>query len=143
MGRAAAAGHKRAMNWKNVRIELARTSDFPQGSASRAYLLRLPLDENGAIDEHAIQSDPAHATVRRFWPSERDRSGRIVATPEGWAVRYDPGDADGDAVYRVETEAVHLGGEIRVTEPDGRLLPFRVASLRKPPEAGGPSRGLR
>ncbi|HZF95067.1 MAG TPA: hypothetical protein VEZ20_09365 [Allosphingosinicella sp.] len=131
------------MNWNIVRIELGRTRDFPQGSASRAYLLRLPLDDGGAIDEGAILSDPAHATVRRFWPNERDRSGRIVATPEGWAVRYDPGDAEEGAVYRLETAAVHLGGEIRVTEPDGRLLPFRVASLGKPPEAGGPARSLR
>ena len=131
------------MNWNTVRLELARTRDFPQGSASRAYLLRLPLDDSGAIDEGAIRSDPGHATVRRFWPNERDRSGRIVATADGWAVRYDPGDAEGDAVYRLETQALHLGGEVRVTEPDGRLLPFRVASLRKPPERGGPSRGLR
>ncbi|HEY0014488.1 MAG TPA: hypothetical protein VGB79_16720 [Allosphingosinicella sp.] len=131
------------MNWNTVRLELGRTRDFPQGSASRAYLLRLPLDESGAIDEVAIRSDPGHATVRRFWPNERDRSGRIVATPEGWAVRYDPGDAEGDAVYRLETETVHLGGEIRVMEPDGHLLPFRVASLGTPPQAGGPSRRLR
>ncbi|HEX8193677.1 MAG TPA: hypothetical protein VF552_12340 [Allosphingosinicella sp.] len=131
------------MNWKTVRLELARSRDFPKGSASRAYLLRLPLDDSGAIDATALGHEPGHATVRRFWPNERDRSGRIVATPEGWAVRYDPGDADGDSLYRLETETVRLGGEIRVTEPDGRLLPFRVASLRKPPEAGGPSRGLR
>jgi hypothetical protein len=128
------------MNWKTVRLELARTRDFPKGSASRAYLLRLPLDDSGAIDARAIGCEPAHATVRRFWPNERDRSGRIVATADGWAVRYDPGDAEGDGVYRLETEAVRLGGEIRVTEPDGRLLTFRIASLRKPPEPGGPSR---
>jgi hypothetical protein len=131
------------MNWKTVRLELGRTRDFPEGSASRAYLLRLPLDESGAIDASAIRSEPGHATVRRFWPNERDRSGRIVPTPEGWAVRYDPGDAEGDGVYRLETQSVRLGGEVRVTEPDGRLLPFRVASLRKPPEDCGPSRGVR
>jgi hypothetical protein len=131
------------MNWNDVRLELARTRDFPEGSASRAYLLRLPLDDSGAIDLAAIRSEPGHATVRRFWPNERDRRGRIVATPDGWAVRYDPGDAEDDALYRLETESVRLGAEIQVTEPDGRRLPFRVAGLTAPQRRGGPSRRLR
>lgn len=128
------------MNWKTVRLELARSSDFPKGSASRAYLLRLPLDDRGAIDAPAVLSDPGHATVRRFWPNERDRSGRIVPTSDGWAVSYDPGDSDDEGLYRLETGVLSLGGEVRVTEPDGRLLPFRVASLGKPPQGCGRSR---
>ena len=131
------------MTWKTVRLELSRTRDFPKGSASRAYLLRLPLDDSGLIDESAIRQEPGHATVRRFWPNEPDRRGRLVPTPDGWAVSYDQGDGERGCVYRLEAGAVQLGGEMKVTEPDGRLLPFRVASLGKPPGTSGPSRGLR
>jgi hypothetical protein len=120
------------MNWKTVRLELGRTSDFPEGSASRAYLLRVPLDDSGLIDAGALGREPGHATVRRFWPNQRDMSGRLVATPEGWAVRYDPGEAPpgNPATFRLDTrETMRLGACVTVTEPDGRALPFRVASL--------------
>ena len=64
--------HFSPMNWKRIRLELARTEGFPEGSANRAYLLRLPLDSNGFIDEAARSNRPRWATVRRFWPSERE-----------------------------------------------------------------------
>jgi hypothetical protein len=43
------------MTWKSIRLELARTKEFPEGSASRAYLLRLPLDDRGRIYESALR----------------------------------------------------------------------------------------
>ena len=48
------ARQMQGMNWRSIRLELARTKEFPEGSASRAYLLRLPLDEKGLIDEQAL-----------------------------------------------------------------------------------------
>ena len=66
------------MTWKSVRLELAKTREFPNGSASRAYLLRLPLTDDGRIDEVALEELPDQATVRRLWPSEADVSGHLV-----------------------------------------------------------------
>src|SRR5580765_7738714 len=63
--------HDRRMNWKSIRLELARTPEFPEGSASRAFLLHLPLDQDGLIDEEVLRDAPARATVHRFWPNER------------------------------------------------------------------------
>jgi hypothetical protein len=40
--------------WNLVRLELAGTSEYPEGSASRAYMLRVPLDDAGLIDEAAL-----------------------------------------------------------------------------------------
>ena len=73
------------MSWKNVRLELAGTHDFPNGSAGRAYLLRLPLDERGLIDERLIVQFPQRATVRRHWPNEPERNGYLVRKPHGWS----------------------------------------------------------
>jgi hypothetical protein len=119
------------MNWKTIRLELAGTQDFPKGSASRAYLLRLPVDEVGRIDERAIRANPRDATVRRFWPSEPDLIGHVVPTEDGFAFSYEPGEATQRTLYDVETNPLRLGAQVTVTEPDGRRLPFRIASLRQ------------
>lgn len=115
------------MNWKTIRLELARTSDFPSGSVSRAYLLRVPLDEDGGIDEQALDLGLARATVRRFWPSQPDRSGHLVRENGSWSFRCN-GDAGGSA--KLGEQPFRLGSEVTVTEADGSSLPFRVASIR-------------
>jgi hypothetical protein len=119
------------MNWTSIRLELARTPEFPDGSASRAYLLRLPLDQDGLIDEQALGLSPAMATVHRFWPNERDRSGYMVRTPAGWAMSYEPGEADDETVFHLDTHRIRIGEYLTLTEPDGRRLPFRVATLKQ------------
>lgn len=118
------------MDWKCIRLELARTPDFPQGSASRAYLLRLPLREDGLIDEGEIAAHPAQATVRRFWPNQPDLSGYVIRTRAGWAFSYAPGEDDDESVFHLETHPFHPGDYVTLTEPDGSRLPFKVASLQ-------------
>lgn len=117
-----------AMTWKRIRLELATTADFPRGSPSRAYLLRLPLGENGAIDRAAVQDEPRQATVRRFWPSQPDLAGYVIPGPRGWELAYDRAAAD-RATGRLESDALRLGDCVTLTEPDGQRLPFRVAAL--------------
>jgi hypothetical protein len=119
------------MTWKSIRLELARTKEFPEGSASRAYLLRLPLDDRGLIDESALRREPAMATVHRFWPNQPDMSGYVIRTPAGWAMSYEPGEEDDETVFHLETHPLRIGEYVTLTEPDGRKLPFRVASLRQ------------
>ncbi len=119
----------RWMTWKSIRLELAGTEDFPRGSPSRAYLLRLPLGENGAIDRSALQDEPRQATVRRFWPSEPDLAGYVIPGVEGWELAYDRAWM-GKGSGRLESDILRLGDCVTMTEPDGRRLPFRVASLQ-------------
>jgi hypothetical protein len=119
------------MTWYCLRLELARTKDFPQGSASRCYLLRLPLTADGLIDEAARRADPARATVRRFWPNQPDLSGYVIRTPRGWAFSYCPGEEDDETVFHLESHPMRVGAYLTLTEPDGQQLPFRVASARE------------
>lgn len=118
------------MTWQSIRLELARTKEFPEGSASRCYLLRLPLGDDGFIEEKSVREAPAQATVRRFWPNQADLSGYIIATPRGWAFSYRLGEDDDEVVFHLETHPIRLGEYITLTEPDGQRLPFRVASLK-------------
>ncbi len=115
------------MNWKNVRLELARTREFPNGSAGRAYLLRLPLDDVGQIDECQISENPERATVRRHWPNEPDRDGHLVRKRDGWVFSYAAGDNDDEIQCHLEANPLRMGECVTITETDGVKLPFKVA----------------
>lgn len=119
------------MNWNSIRLELARTPDFPQGSPNRSYLLSLPLGEDGLIDETSFHAAPARATVHRFWPNEPDLSGYVIRTADGWAFSYKIGEEDDETVFHLESHPVRPGEYITLTEPDGRRLPFRVAEMKR------------
>jgi hypothetical protein len=112
--------------WKLVRLELARTPEFPEGSASRAYMLRVPLDDDGLIDEAALAQRPAMATVRRFWPNEADLTGHLLRSGKGWVFSYAIGEEDDEAVYHLGDHPLRLGDYVTITEPDGERYPFKV-----------------
>jgi hypothetical protein len=120
-----------ASSWISVRLELARTPEYPVGSASRAYLLHLPLDQDGLIDEAALGDSPSLATVRRFWPGRPDLSGYVIRTSKGWAFSYKVGEDDDETVFHLETHPIRIGEYVTLTEPSGERLPFRVARLRE------------
>jgi hypothetical protein len=118
------------MSWKSIRLELGRTADFPDGSPSRTYLLRLPLDQENLIDEHALKAAPALATVHRYWPNEPDMIGNLIRSAKCWAISYEPDEGVDEAVFHLEILPLQEGNYVTLTEPDGRRLPFRVASVR-------------
>ena len=126
------------MKWKVIRLELASSGEFPRGSAGRSYLIRLPLTDEGAIDIATLEEQPVRATVRRYWSNEPDMLGYLVRTPLGYAIRYDAngtrrngsGCAIDRPLLRFGAEAIRVGEQISVTEPDGREMRFRVAGLQ-------------
>lgn len=118
------------MNWSTIRLELAATGEFPTGSAGRAFLLRLPLCDDGWIDEAEVAQRPSRATVRRFWASEPDISGRIVRCPGGWECRCGQRGNE-DLAFRLPSQPLRLGGRIVMECPCGCELPFRIANINK------------
>jgi hypothetical protein len=116
------------MNWKSIRLELGRTPDFPQGSASRAYLLRLPLGPDGNIDEQAVGQLPEQATVRRMWPSQPDLSGHLIRLGERWAFLAGRNGKGSVVVSEIDPEPISEGALLTLRE-NGEALPFRVAKL--------------
>jgi hypothetical protein len=117
------------MTWYSIRLELARAPDFPGGSPSRCYLLRLPLSGEGRIEDEAIAAEPGRATVRRFWPNEPDLHGHLVRTGNGWALSFRADDEQDGNVFRLEADALRIGNQIMLTEPCGLRLPFKVAAV--------------
>jgi hypothetical protein len=120
------------MKWKMIRLELASNGEFPRGSAGRAYLIRLPLTDDGAIDAGTLESQPKRATVRRYWSNQADKLGYIVRTPRGYAIRYEAnghGETD-QKLFSFGAEAIRIGEQVVLTEVDDRELPFRVAGIQ-------------
>ena len=103
---------------------------------------------DGAGDDHdgssreprPSTSQPARATVRRYWPNQADMLGYLVRTPVGYAIRYESGskpnggdrfNGNGDQpLFQFGADAIKLGQEIFLTEPDGHQARFRIASLQ-------------
>ena len=116
------------MPWKSIRLELACTDDFPDGSASRSYTFRLPLGDEALIDAKAIERAPALATAHRYWPNERDRFGYVIRTAHGWAVRFETGDES--LLFELDHRPVKESKILVMEEPDGARRPFRIVSVR-------------
>jgi len=114
------------MNWKNIRLELASTEEFPAGSVSRAYLIALPLDDQDTVDEAAVVRSPNRATVRRHWSTDPDESGLVMRYDGRWYLNCD----GKERVLDLDSQPVRLGTRVTVVETDGKVFPFRVASVR-------------
>jgi len=115
------------MIWKSIRLELGSTQEFPAGSVSRAYLVNLPLDDFDVVDGVALARSPSRATVRRHWSTEPDERGQMVPLDGDWAVRC---DGKPDRVLRFDGTPMRLGQQVAVVDPDGTVLPLKIASIR-------------
>lgn len=118
------------MTWNLVRLTLARTPEFPDGSDEHAYELVVPLLADGRIDAKAFAATPARATVQRLAPGQGVQRGQILHRRSAWAFSYAPGDADDEAVFHLENHPLIEGNYLTLTEPDGDQLPFRVVTVR-------------
>lgn len=117
---------------RQIRLELARDHDFPDGSRNHGYDLIVPLDETGHIDAKAWKALRDRCRVRRNWGDEKPEVGHVIHKPGGaWAFHYDiHGDPDHDETgFRLDTHAFIPGEYISIKEQDGTLRTFRVKSV--------------
>ena len=118
------------MNWNSIRLELGRSDSSPNGSASRAYLLRLPIRDDGLIDRAALEKLPQQATMRRLWPNEPDASGHVVRVNRRWALTASVSGHGPEIVAELEDSPIREESVVTITERSGERLPFRVAKMR-------------
>ena len=101
--------------FKRIRLNLARSKQFPAGSDRHGYEFVAPLDADGHIDLAQWQKHRANCGVRRFWDGEEEY-GRLIHKPGGaehsrWVFHY--GDAGATA------------GAMKTTRPDTASVPMR------------------
>jgi hypothetical protein len=119
---------------KRIRLHLARSKEFPLGSARHGYELVAPLDRNGHIDVQLWKQHRDHCRVRRFWDGEEDRVGYLVHKPGGseharWMFDYDPSRSDDDeAGYRFGTHAFVPDEYLTLRDRNGEHT-FKVVSV--------------
>ena len=120
----------RRMPWRSIRLDLAPSTAFPLGSASRAYLLCLPLKLDGSIDEEALPRAPVRARVRRFWPNQPDMTGFVILIDGGLGFAFEGDAAQVEIIKQPRDQLFLSGGFVLLAEPDGTLLRFTAAHLR-------------
>jgi len=118
------------MQLKQIRLELARTPEFPNGSAVHGYELVAPLDGKGHLDSAGFSDAKSACTVRRFWDGADDEHGSLIHTRGGWVFSYAPGPDDYEPIFKLDRHQFTVGDYITVTEHDGVARPFRVVEVK-------------
>ena len=120
---------------KRIRLNLARSREFPSGSTRHGYEFVAPLGSKGHIDPELWQKYRQYCGVRRFWNGTDEQIGHLVHKPGGaeharWLFHYDPGSAEDDeAGYRFGVHAFVPGEYVSIRDEEGNLHTFQVASV--------------
>ncbi|NNG05567.1 MAG: hypothetical protein HKM95_15910 [Inquilinus sp.] len=119
------------MALKKIRLELARTPEFPLGSRNHGYEFVAPLTGDGHFDDNEWRGNRAKCTVRRFWPREDDELGHLVHTRHRtWAFHYDGTDPDEDEpIFKFDRHLMKEGEYVTITEHDGVARPFKMVKV--------------
>ena len=119
------------MTLKKIRLELARTREFPEGSPDRGYEFTAPLTADGHLDREAWHKVRDRCTVRRFWAAEEEERGHLIHRGNGWVFHYEGMEAEEDEpIFKFDRHTFNDGDYLSVTEHDGVQRPFKVVSVR-------------
>jgi hypothetical protein len=121
------------MTLMNIRLELGRTRDFPQGDPRHGYEFIAPVDANGHLDAAAWAAAKQHCTARSFRPGHEDRTGMLRHVGHGWRFDYVPGRSDDDEpFFKLDRHLIAPGLYVTLTE-EGQQQPFRIVSVSPVP----------
>jgi hypothetical protein len=116
------------MPLKQIRLELARDAQHPQGNAGHGYEFFAPLDDSGHLVAEEWKKLRDRCEVRRFAPGEPEEIGRLVHRRGGaWVFDYDPEtESDDEPGFKFSTHAFVPDEYVSITEHDGVQRTFRV-----------------
>lgn len=120
--------------FKRVRLNLARSKEFPEGSPAYGYEFVAPLDAQGHIDPKLWKEKREHCRVRRFWNGEGEQIGWLVHKPGGaeharWVFDYDSTRSDDDeSEYQFGGHAF-VPGEYVSIDHQGDLYTCKVVGV--------------
>ncbi|HYG87722.1 MAG TPA: hypothetical protein VD978_15790 [Azospirillum sp.] len=119
------------MPLKKIRLELARTREFPEGSSEHGYEFTAPLRADGQLDADEWRTSRGKCKVHRFWRGEDDQRGMLIHRGQRWAFHYEDGDdEDEEAIFRFDRHHLVEGEYVSIIEPDGEQRTFRIVSVR-------------
>ncbi len=113
---------------RQVRLELARCREFPEGSREHGYVLSLPLTPDGRLDRDSWFKQHEPAGFHRFWGDEEER-GQLRHGRRGWALAFDPGNDDDEVIFKGDKHRFSEGEYVSIEERDGVTRTFRVVAV--------------
>ena len=125
---------------KHIKLQLARSKEFPSGSTRHGYDIVAPLDARGCIDVDLWRQHRAACRVRRFWDDEEDAIGHLIHRPGGaeharWMLDYGGADEDDEeAGYRFGAHKFVPGEYVSIRNHGGDLHTFVVAAVESLPQ---------
>lgn len=119
------------MTLMNIRLELGRTTQFPDGDPAHGYEFIAPLDRHGHLDAEEWDLHKMQCAVRRFRPGQTDRRGMLRHVGRGWRFDYLPQDTrDDEPFLKLDRHVIAPGLYVTVTEEDGAQRPFKIVTVK-------------
>ena len=113
---------------RQVRLEVARGHEFPDGSVEHGYEMTLPLTPDGHLDREAFLHHRNQVGFRRFWGHAEER-GHLIHGRRGWGLSFQAGDTSDEVIFKGDMHRFAVGEYISIAERDGVTRTFRVVSL--------------
>lgn len=114
---------------RRIRLELARTPEFPEGSSEYGYEFVAPLTASAHIDAPAWKQMKDACRVLRFAPGSEE-NGFLRHVGNGWRFDYEgKSHGDDEPFFKLARHTLAPGSYVSITEHDGVMRPFRVVSV--------------
>src|ERR687897_696697 len=97
---------------REIRLELARIPEFPEGGSKRCYEFVAPLTDDGHLDAQGWHAQRSTCTVHRFWAGEDDGYGHLVHhRGHHWAFHYHDMDdeEEEEPIFRFDRHRFAIG----------------------------------
>lgn len=114
---------------RDVKLELARCHEFPEGSRVHGYELHVPLGRDGRLNLDELHSHHSEAGFRRFWGGD-DAYGTVKHGHRGWVLSFHPGTDDDEVIFKGDEHRLIAGEYVSIRERDGVTRTFHVVSVR-------------
>lgn len=116
---------------RNIRLELARTKEQPEGNPRCGYEFTAPLTADGHLDAEGYKGHKADCRVNRFWEGEKAEQGALRHLgPDRWVFSYAAGTDDDEPAFKFDRHNFVVGEYVSITEHDGVTRPFKVVSIK-------------
>ena len=115
---------------RKVRLELARTKEYPEGNPRCGYEFTAPLTRDGRLDLDLYREHKSACRVQRFWEGQKSETGALLHLgKDRWVFSYAPGADDDEPAFKFDRHSFVTGEYVSITEHDGVTRPFKIVSV--------------
>jgi hypothetical protein len=118
--------------FRQIRIQLAREPDHPEGDSGVAYVIVAPLDADDRIDRTLWREHREACRITRLRPDKEGAHGYLIHRQGGgWAFHYDAvANIPDELGFHFADERFVPGEYVSINE-DRKMHTYRVASVSR------------